>query len=90
MKASKTHISLGDCCLAGVEYINHHLTPKITKQILLLEKFETRKQKRNIKRIYISNESYLQSSLLVMYFLVRMVTEPSTMVLATSLQKYTI
>ena len=37
-----------------------------------------------------TNESYLQSSLLVMYFLVRMVTEPSTMVLATSLQKYTI
>ena len=37
-----------------------------------------------------ANETNLQSSLLVMYFLVRMVTEPSTMVLATSLQKYTI
>ena len=31
---------------------------------------------------------YLQSSRLVMYFLVRMVTDPSTMVPATSLQDH--
>ena len=52
---------------------------------MLLEKFKTRNKEEMNKDL--SSESYLQSSLLVMYFLVRMVTEPSTMVLATSLQK---
>ena len=44
MSAAKTHISLGNCCLAGVEYINHHLTPEILSCYLKSLKQDNKKE----------------------------------------------